>query len=234
MPRKRPALFEVRYSEKPNRDNHWRIVGFVNGKRTQYWYKTEEDAEAAAADKNAEITAYGTQIALSSVDRVRAFNAADRLAPFGKTIDDAVNFYLEYLNRVSSTVPFELLAKQIREDFARRRKRNQTSDKHVESLEYVLKKLESRFTGELVSEITTKQIRDWLNVLPFETRTLNNIRNYSRQVFSLAIDYEVTRRRRSLLADRPLKRELKCRRRRPLAPGQSESTHRSRTLSCSK
>jgi hypothetical protein len=65
MPRKRPALFEVRYSEKPNRDNHWRIVGFVNGKRTQFWFKTEEDAKTAAADKNAEITAYGTQIALS-------------------------------------------------------------------------------------------------------------------------------------------------------------------------
>jgi|ERR1700736_386741 hypothetical protein len=60
MPRKRPALFEVRYSEKPNRDNHWRIVGFVNGIRTQYWFKSERDAKAAAADKNAEITAYGT------------------------------------------------------------------------------------------------------------------------------------------------------------------------------
>ena len=80
MPRKRPTLFEVRDSAKPNRDNTWRIVG----KRTQFWYKTEEDAEKAAADLNAEIAAYGTQIALSSVDRLRAITAADRLQSYGK------------------------------------------------------------------------------------------------------------------------------------------------------
>src|ERR1700749_3975128 len=92
MPRKRPTLFEVRYSAKPNRDNHWRIVGFKDGRRKQYWYKSEEDAETAAADLNAEITAYGTRIALTPVDRVRATNAAERLKPYGKTIDDAVTF----------------------------------------------------------------------------------------------------------------------------------------------
>jgi hypothetical protein len=55
MPRPRPTLFEVRYSAKPNRDNHWRIVGFKNGKRIQYWYKTEPEAKAAADDQNAEL-----------------------------------------------------------------------------------------------------------------------------------------------------------------------------------
>ena len=84
MPRKRPTLFEVRYSAKPNRDNSWRIVGFKDGKRKQFWYKTEEDAQKAAADLNAEIAAYGTQIALSSVDRLRAITAADRLQSYGK------------------------------------------------------------------------------------------------------------------------------------------------------
>jgi len=53
MPRPRPNLFEVRYSAKPNRENHWRIVGFKNGKRIQYWFKSEPDAKAAAADRNA-------------------------------------------------------------------------------------------------------------------------------------------------------------------------------------
>ena len=104
MPRKRPALFEVRYSEKPNRDNHWRIVGFVNGKRTQFWFKSERDAKAAAADRNTEITAYGTQVALSSVDRIRAFNAIDRLATFGKNLDEAVNFYVAHLTKTEGSI----------------------------------------------------------------------------------------------------------------------------------
>ena len=108
MPRKRPTLFEVRYSAKPNRDNSWRIVGFKDGKRTQFWYKTEEDAEKAAADLNAEIAAYGTQIALSSVDRLRAMTAADRLQSYGKTIDDAVNFYIAYLDQLNASIPSRL------------------------------------------------------------------------------------------------------------------------------
>jgi len=106
MPRPRPTLFEVRYSAKPNRDNHWRIVGWKHGKRTQYWFKSEDDAQKAADDLNAEITAHGTQAALSSADRLRAIHAAERLRPYGKTIDDAVNHYISYLDQLAASVPF--------------------------------------------------------------------------------------------------------------------------------
>jgi hypothetical protein len=115
MPRKRPTLFEVRYSAKPNRDNFWRIVGFKDGKRKQFWYKTQEDAEKAAADLNAEIAAYGTQVSLSSVDRLRAITAADRLQAYGKTIEDAVNFYIAHLDQLNASIPFSKLATLIRE-----------------------------------------------------------------------------------------------------------------------
>jgi hypothetical protein len=91
MPRPRPLLFEVR---KPITGTQWRIVGFPHGKRTQYFFKTEKEARQAGADRNAEITAHGTKVSLSPVDRMRAINATERLAPFGKNIDDAVGWYL--------------------------------------------------------------------------------------------------------------------------------------------
>jgi integrase len=189
MPRKRPTLFEVRYSEKPNRDNHWRIVGFIDGKRTQYWYKSEKEAKVAAADKNAEITAYGTQVALSPADRMRASNAADRLTPYGKTIDDAVNFYTEYLQRQSASVPFATFATEVRTEFKRRLEANEVSDRNAESFENALRKLEIQFASRIVSEISVKDVRDWLTGMPLAPKTRNKVRGYARQIFGLAVEY---------------------------------------------
>ena len=64
--------------------NHWRIVNFIDGKRSQLWFKNEKEAKSAAADKNVEIAAYGTQATLSVAGRVRAINATERLAPLKK------------------------------------------------------------------------------------------------------------------------------------------------------
>ena len=189
MPRKRPTLFEVRYSAKPNRDNSWRIVGFKDGKRTQFWYKTEEDAEKAAADLNAEIAAYGTQIALSSVDRLRAMTAADRLQSYGKTIDDAVNFYIAYLDQLNASIPFSKLATQIRGEFKRRAANNEASSRHIETMSEALTKLEAKFGNRSVATIETKELREWLLALPLAAKTRNKHRGYARQIFSLAVDY---------------------------------------------
>jgi hypothetical protein len=73
MPRPRPTLFEVRKSA----NNQWRIVGFVNGVRKQYWFKSEKDAKQAANDRNAEVIAHGTQVSLDPLNRMRALNAID-------------------------------------------------------------------------------------------------------------------------------------------------------------
>jgi hypothetical protein len=153
VPRPRPTLFEVRCSAKPNRDNHWRIVGFKNGKRVQNWFKTQEDAKEAADDLNAEINAHDTQIALSSIDRLRAIHAADRLRPYGKTIDDAVNFYVAYLARLAASIPFSQFTDQIREEFTRRAVNNEASKRHIETIRETLTKLETTFADRLVSTI---------------------------------------------------------------------------------
>jgi integrase len=189
MPRPRPTLFEVRYSAKPNRDNHWRIVGWKNGRRTQYWFKSEDDGQRAAEDLNAEITAHGTQVALSSADRLRAIHAAERLRPYGKTIDDAVNHYVSYLDRLASSVPFSRLASQVREEFNRRANHNEASPRHIETMRETLAKLEAKFADRLVSSIETKDIREWLQGLPLAAKTRNKHRGYARQIFSLAVEY---------------------------------------------
>jgi hypothetical protein len=54
---------------------------------------------------------------------------------------------------------------------------------------YALRKLETRFGEQLVSEIQTEDIREWLSGLPLATKTRKKHRGYAGQVFNLAVDY---------------------------------------------
>ena len=143
MPRPRPTLFEVR---KPT-NGKWRIVGFVDGVRKQFWFHSEKEAKQAAKDRNDELIAHGSQVALSPLNRMRSINAAERLAPYHKTIDDAVEFYLKYLKQHSASVPFSALATQVRAEFKRRLEKNEVSERHSKSLSETLRKLETRVRG---------------------------------------------------------------------------------------
>jgi hypothetical protein len=78
---------------------------------------------------------------------------------------------------------------QVRAEFKRRLEKNEVSERHSESLSETLRKLETRFGEQLVSEIQTEDIREWLSGLPLATKTRNKPRGYAGQVFNLAIDY---------------------------------------------
>src|SRR6516165_3378561 len=104
MPRHRPLLFSVKYGEKPFRERHWYVSGSTGEKRIQPWFKSEKEAKASAANRNAEIKAHGTQVALSPVDRIQAIAAAERLAPYGKSIAEAVDFFVTHLDRLASSI----------------------------------------------------------------------------------------------------------------------------------
>jgi hypothetical protein len=62
----------------------------------------------------------------------------------------------------------------------------------VETLESILKKLERRFAAELVCNIGTEDLREWLTALPLAAKTRNTIRGYVRLVFTHAVEYGYT------------------------------------------
>ena len=131
MARPKPIGFEVRES-KPFNGKTWRVTGYVEGKRKQYWFSTEDDANDDAADRNAEMQAYGSKVNLDSEARLEAFRGAELLEPHGKNVMDAVRHYLNHLNQKSASVPFSTLTSQVRTEFARRVKANEVSDRHAE------------------------------------------------------------------------------------------------------
>src|SRR6516225_1903182 len=120
MPRHRPLLFSVKYREKPFRDRHWYLSGFAGEKRIQLWFRSEKEAKAAAANRNAEIKAHGTQVSLSPVNRMQAIAAAEKLAPYGKSILEAVDFFVAHLDRLGSSISVAALCERVGTEFERR------------------------------------------------------------------------------------------------------------------
>ena len=158
----------------PDRDYSARLVALV----------------AALQERNLELKAHGSQLAITTVERARWQGLLERLAPYGAdaTPEKAVDDYLVHLNRLSKTVPFSVLSQKIREEFKRRLQANEVSSRHIESMHETLNKKEMAFADRAVNSIETSKIRAWLANLPLATKTRNKHRGYAGQVFSLAKD----------------------------------------------
>ena len=61
MAKPRPTHFSVKKS-KPFQGREWRVIGYPDGKRKQFWFATEKEARADAAYRNREREAYGSKV----------------------------------------------------------------------------------------------------------------------------------------------------------------------------
>jgi hypothetical protein len=104
MAKPRPLFYGVYHSERPNGLCNWYIKAYVDGKPRRKWYRDEKSAKEAANDFNRELQAYGSQIVLSAAERNMAARAIERLAEYGKTLDDAVNDYVAQLQRKTTSI----------------------------------------------------------------------------------------------------------------------------------
>jgi hypothetical protein len=92
----------------------------VNGKRKRYFFKTKSDAEQELIRLKIKQRKEGENaLSLSDSVRVVALEYSEKLKPFGKTIQDACEFYLRYLRDAQRSISVsdliaEYLATQVR------------------------------------------------------------------------------------------------------------------------
>jgi hypothetical protein len=65
MARPKPVGFAVRKSS-PFNGKEWRVTGYLDGKRKQFWFASEKEARKEAADRNREREAYGSKVNLDA------------------------------------------------------------------------------------------------------------------------------------------------------------------------
>jgi integrase/recombinase XerD len=189
--RHRPLLFTYAYREKGFRGRHWYVSGFAGEKRVQLWFRSEREAKAAADHRNAEIKAHGTQVSLSPKDRLAAIAAAERLAPYGKSITDAVEFYVAHLDRLATSVSVRAVCERVRAEFERRLATGEISRPHALNMRETLRKFESRFGDTPVKLLDGAEVKAWLASEPLSVKTRNRHLGYVRNVVGLAREWNL-------------------------------------------
>jgi integrase len=116
-----------------------------------------------------------------------ALEGATALAPHGKTLRDAVSFYLSHLARLSESVPVCDFVGRVRSEFERRREAGESSVRHHTSMLETLKKLEERFADRQLATLTASEITTWLATLKLAIKTRNRHLGYLRNAFGLAV-----------------------------------------------
>jgi SOS response associated peptidase (SRAP) len=93
MAKPRPSTFKLRKS-RPFNGKEWRVFGYVDGKRKQYWFSTEKEARTDLRDPNAQLAAHGSDLILTNSERADASDALKLLAPFQASLTDAAQWLI--------------------------------------------------------------------------------------------------------------------------------------------
>lgn len=142
----------------------------LNGKRARSFFETEKAAKSFAQLKN-------NQLLIGETEGAR------QLAAFGKTIADAIEFYLPYLQASNRTCTFRELVTQL----LAAKKSDGASTPYLIDLRCRLGQFSEIFGDRLVSEIQTHEIDEWLRGLKVSPVTRNNSRRVIRTAFSFAV-----------------------------------------------
>jgi integrase len=147
------------------------VVGWrEGGRRKRRFFEAKEPANAFAAFKNSELLKYGVE-------------SIDRLSAYGKTLHDAINFYVAHLEASERSITAAELVDQI----IAKKKADGMSDRYVGDLRSRLPRFAESFGDQMVATITTTQIDDWLRALEVGPTTRNNFRRALVMVFAYAI-----------------------------------------------
>lgn len=165
----------------------------VDGKRVRYFFGSRSEAETKAEQLRIEKRNVGlAAFALTDSERTQAAECLDLLRPFGRSLRDAVEYYLSHLKSIKRSTTFEQLAQEVLEA----KRADGLSLRYLGDLEQKFKAFGQSFDARLVASIEALEIDDWLRGL----RTLSGdkvsavSRNNLRRVLGVAFSYAVIRR----------------------------------------
>jgi integrase len=183
-----------------NGSRYWCVVWPKIGKgRNRRFFKSnarnnedkgKREAETFLKFKLIEQENYGTAAtAFTERQRAEYLESAEKLRPFGKTIRDAVAFYLPHLQAANrSCTVVDLVAELLKVKAA-----DGASERYLSDLRSRLGQFAADFDGKPVAEITSTEVDHWLRSLtdiktakPVAATTRNNFRRVLIVAFNFA------------------------------------------------
>jgi integrase len=155
----------------------------LSGKWERKFFRTKAEAQTYVRLKEVELLNHGKEGAMfPSSLRVMAQHGEEKLRPFGKTISDAVDFYLNHLEATKRSVPLHTAMKELIEN----RRLSGASRRYCYDLGLRIGRFCAAFPDRTVAEITTAEVDDWLSGLRLAPVTRNTFRRDLRTLFSFA------------------------------------------------
>ncbi len=164
----------------------WMIVGRPAGRRERFYFKSESEAKKAAADRNTEILSYGAQHALPDEIRLEVSVCLSRLQPFGKTLTEAVNFFLRHEAQVVASVSVQEFTSAIIAEFERKMDKREVTTTHGACMRHKMNAFAEAFGGDrAIKSISGLEIKKWVEGMPTSPTTRNNYLVYTKLAFSI-------------------------------------------------
>jgi len=156
----------------------------ISGKWQRKFFETKPEAKTYAQQKEIELLNQGREgVQFPSWLRVEAQQGQERLQPHGKTISDAVDFYVRHLETTQRSAKVCLAVDELIEN----RKSSGASKRYCYDLKLRIGRFSKDFGKRVVSTINTAEIDDWLAGLNLAPVTQNTFRRDLRTFFSFCV-----------------------------------------------
>ena len=164
------------------------------GKR-RLFFKTRAEAEAECLRQKTLLERHSREaIGLSQREMSDFITARDKLEKFGETINDAVEFRIDHLERVHRHgITVEQLTKELLET----KRKDGRSEIYLRDLRNILAIFVRDFGRRAVAGVTVEELDNWLRALPGSPKTRTNFRANIGVLFSLA-------RQRRIVTENPI------------------------------
>jgi integrase len=154
------------------------------GKWERKFFASKAEAETYVQQKETELLNEGKEgVNFPSWLRTMAQRQQDRLTPFGKTLNDAVDFYMVHLENTKKSVPLM----QAVEEMIAGRQSSGVSKRYSYDLKLRLGRFTKDFPDRSVASVTTAEVDSWLSRLGLAPVTRNTFRRDLRTLFSFGV-----------------------------------------------
>jgi len=167
-----------------NSKRYWQVTTpKLGGGRNRRTFKSHEEAKGYYDLAKAQIQDFGNAaMSISDALRAEAVKCSQTLQPFGKTIADATEFYVDHLREITSSQTVSHVVSELQSACKADRK----SVRYLRDLKYRLGRFAKDFGSRHIAEITTADIDSWLRQLNLGPVSRNTFRRRLVTLFKFA------------------------------------------------
>jgi integrase len=148
------------------------------------FFKTRAEANAERLRQITLLERHSREaIGLSQREMSDFITARKKLAEYGETINDAVRFRVDHLERVRR---HGITVAQLADEVVEAKRRDGRSEVYLRDLRYRLNKFVQDFGHRPIAGITVDELDNWLRALPYSPQSRTNYRTIIGLLFSYA------------------------------------------------